>query len=81
LNIDVQQAAAWYGVQSQFTLDPLSMGTIKVQLSDAWNEYDSSLVVTDHSGGAIVSIIDPLEEVLTSPTGTQVIAKAPKPLV
>jgi hypothetical protein len=80
LNINVQQAAVWYGVQSQFTLDPVSMGTLKVQLSDAWNEYDSSLVVTDHSGGVKVSIIDPLEKVLTGPTGTLVTAKAPKPL-
>ena len=81
LNVDVKQAAVWYGVQSQFTLDPLSTGTIKVELSDAWNEYDSSLVVTNHTSGWIVSIIDPLENVLTSPTGTLVTAQPPKPLV
>ncbi|HLW64068.1 MAG TPA: hypothetical protein VKS79_02035 [Gemmataceae bacterium] len=81
LNLNVQQAAVWYGVQSQFTLYPSSMGTLNVRLSDAWNEYDSSLVVTDHTGGAKISIIDPLEEVLTGPTGTMVTAKAPKPLV
>ena len=81
LNINVQQAAVWYGVQSQFTLYPASTGQINLKLSDAWYEYDSSLVVTDHTGGNKVSIIDPLQEILTSPSGTQVTAQSPKPLV
>jgi len=81
MNVDVDQAAAWYGVQSQFTLDAASTGTLNVKLMDAWYEYDSSLTVTDHSGGPKVSVIDRLAGFLTSPDGTMVSTEGPLPLV
>jgi hypothetical protein len=71
-NLDVDKAAAMYGVQALFALDAASTGTLTTIVRDGTNEFGSSLQVTDHTGGTKVTILDRLENILTEAPGTKV---------
>jgi hypothetical protein len=72
LNLNVEKAAARYGIQSRFALDAGSTGTLNAIVSDGASSWGSSLMVTDHFGGPKVSVLDRLENILTNPAGTKV---------
>lgn len=72
LNVNIDKAAAQYGVQSRFALDAASVGTLRTVVSNGTAVFGSSLIVTDHTGDAKVSVLDRLENILTSPPGTKV---------
>lgn len=72
LTADVDKAASWYGVQSKFTLDAASIGTLTTVVRDATGAYGSTLTVTDHTSGPIASDIDRLDHYLSEMTGAHV---------
>ena len=72
LKVIVDKAAAKYGVQSYFLLDPASTGTLIAIVRDNSGTCGSTLRVTDHSDGAIRSDIDRLDHCLTEPDGARV---------
>jgi hypothetical protein len=76
-NLNVDKAASRYGVQSRFALDADSAGTLNAVVSDGTTTWASSLVVVDHTGGTKVSVLDRLDNILTSPAGTKVTIFAP----
>jgi hypothetical protein len=69
LNVTVDQAAVDYGVQGYFALDPASTGKVTATVNDGHLLHHSSVVVTDHTGGPKVSVLDRLGETLTESVG------------
>ncbi|MFL5338806.1 MAG: hypothetical protein ACJ8F7_01450 [Gemmataceae bacterium] len=72
LTANVDKAASWYGVQSKFTLDAASTGSLTAVVRDATGAYGSTLTVTDHTAGPVASDIDRLDHYLSEMTGTNV---------
>jgi len=70
MNVDIDRAASDYGVQGHFTLDANSTGKLSAVVNDGKMIYTSSIVVTDHTGGSKVAILDRLGRYLTEPMGT-----------
>jgi hypothetical protein len=76
LSAEIDGAAAAYGVQARFALDPTSEGTLAVRARNAKGVRESSAQVTDHTGDAKVTILDRLENRLTAPAGIKVTRKS-----
>jgi hypothetical protein len=72
VNVRTDHAASQYGIQGWFALDAASMGTFTTSIIDDSGAVGSSLTVTDHTGGPKISVLDRLDNTLTSPPGTKV---------